>query len=196
MTDTGFAPLLFAPVAPAAAAVDEAAAVRGHAAGYAAGRRAAEEELRARRVELERVAAAELAAARQTLESAAAALAAAADDLRVRSAPVLEESDRALAAAAVELAAALLAREPDRGGVAALERALQVAGERAPRRIRLNPADVAAATTAAPAGVEIVADASVEPGSSIVELERGELDARIGAALDRARAALAEEVAS
>jgi flagellar assembly protein FliH len=191
---TDFAPLLFADLAaPAAGRADDPAVVRGHAAGYAAGRRVAELELDGRRAELE-VDAARLAEdSRRRLESALAALTSAAGRLDALTAPVLAEADRTLAASAVELAAAILDREPAPTSVETLDRALQVAGDLEPRRIRLAPSDVAALAGLAPVGVDLVPDSSVPAGDAILDLPRGEIDARITASLARARAALADE---
>lgn len=193
---TDFAPLAFADLAtPVAGRADDPAVVRGHAAGYAAGRRVAETELARRRAELEAESARVAEESRRRLESVLGALDAAAGLLDARTAPVLVAADRALAAAAVELAAAILQREPHPGAVAVLERALAVAGDSVPRRIRLNPGDAAALAAFAdrvPAGVELVADASVDLGGAHLDLAEGEIDARLAASLDRARAALAE----
>lgn len=190
---TDFAPLRFADLAaPAAGRSDDPAVVRGHAAGYAAGLRAAELELAARRAELETLAAEAAEESRRRLESALHALAAAAQRLDARTSPVLAEADAALAGAAVELAAAILDREPQASSAEAVERALRLAGDTAPRRIRLAPADAVQAAGLAPAGVEIVPDSAVPAGDAIVDLPRGEIDARLAESLDRARAALAE----
>lgn len=188
---TDFAPLLFADLAaPAAGRADDPAVVRGHAAGYAAGRRVAELELAARRAELEARAVAAAEESRRRLESALGALAAAAGRLDALIAPVLAEADRTLAASAVELAAAILAREPLASSTDAVARALQIAGDATPRRIRLAPSDVAALDGLPSVGVELVPDTAVPAGDAILELPRGEIDARIAASLDRARAAL------
>lgn len=193
---TDFAPLRFADLsAPAAGRGDDPSVVRGHAAGYAAGLRVAEAELSARRAELELEAESRAEESRRRVESALAALDAAAARLDARRAPVLADADRALTAAAVELAAAILAREPVATSVEALDRALALAGDTTPRRIRLNPADLVALGGGAPTGIELVADASIAPGDAVLDLADGELDARLSASLDRARAALVEEVA-
>ena len=190
---TDFAPLLFADLAaPAAGRADDPAVVRGHAAGYAAGRRVAELELAARRVELDAEAVLAAEESRRRLESALGALGAAAGRFDALVAPVLAEADRSLAASALELAAAILDREPRASSAAAVERALRIAGDLVPRRIRLAPSDLAVLGDLAPAGVELVPDTSVPAGDAIVNLPRGEIDARIAVALDRARAALAE----
>ena len=128
---------------------------------------------------------------RRRLESALGALGAAAGRLDALTAPVLAEADRTLAAAAVELAAAILDREPVASSVEAVERALQVAGDLVPRRIRLAPSDVAALAELPSTGIELVPDPSVPAGDAILDLPHGEIDARISASLDRARAALA-----
>lgn len=193
---TDFAPLRFADLAaPAVGRADDPAAVRGHAAGYAAGLRAADLELAARRAELEALAAEAAEESRRRLESALHALATASERLDARSAPVLADADAALAGAAVELAAAILDREPTASSVEAVERAVRLAGDTEPRRIRLAPSDAVQVAALAPAGVEIVPDTSVPAGDAIVDLPRGEIDARLSASLDRARAALIEEVA-
>jgi len=192
---TDFAPLLFADLtAPAAGRADDRAVVRGHAAGYAAGLRMAERDLAVRRAELEAEAAAVAEESRRRVESALAALDAAAARLDARVAPVLAEADRALAVAAFELATAILDREPVATPAEALDRALALAGDWEPRRIRLHPADLVALGPAAPAGLELVADPVVAAGDAVVEFSDGELDARLDSALARARAALAEEV--
>jgi flagellar assembly protein FliH len=194
---TDFAPLLFADLAaPTAGRADDPAVVRGHAAGYAAGLRAAELELAARRAELESLAARAAEESRRRLESALHALAAAAERLDARATPVLADADAALAGAAVELAAAILDREPAATSVEAVERALRVAGDTEPRRIRLAPSDAVQVAALAPAGVEIVPDPAVPAGDAIIDLPRGEIDARISASLERARAALGEGGAS
>jgi len=191
---TDFAPLLFADLAaPAAGRADDPAVVRGHAAGYAAGRRVAELEYAARRAELEADAVRAAEESRRRLESALGALDAAAGRFDALAAPVLAEADRTLAASAVELAAAILDHEPVGTSREALDRALRVAGDLAPRRIRLAPSDLDALDGLAPAGVELVADTAVPAGDAILDLARGEIDARISASLARARAALAEE---
>lgn len=189
---TDFAPLLFADLAaPAAGRADDPAVVRGHAAGYAAGLRAAELELDALRAELRAESAREAEESRRRLESALGALGAAAGRLDALTGPVLADADRALAESAVELAAAILDHEPAPTSVAAVERALGLAGDLSPRRIRLAPSDLAALAGFDAGAVELVPDTSVPMGDAIVDLPRGEIDARLAASLDRARAALA-----
>lgn len=190
---TDFAPLLFADLTGSTVGrADDPAVVRGHAAGYTAGLRVAERELASRRAQLEAEALAAAAESRRRLESALAALAAAGERLDARVAPVLADADRTLTAAAIELAAAILHREPVATPAETLSRALALAGDETPRRIRLHPADVVALGTLAPTGVELVADPTVMAGDAILDLAHGELDARLEASLARARAAFAD----
>lgn len=189
---TDFAPLLFADLtAPAAGRADDPAVVRGHAAGYAAGLRVAERELDARRAQLEAEAAVVAEESRRRVESALAALDAAAARLDARTAPVLASADATLTAAALELATAILHREPVATSAEALDRALALAGDETPRRVRLNPADVVALGAVA-GTVELLADPAVAAGEAIVELAHGEIDARLEASLARIRSTLAE----
>jgi flagellar assembly protein FliH len=191
---TDFAPLLFADLtASAAGRADDPAVVRGHAAGYAAGLRVAERELAARRAEFDTDAALAAEESRRRVESALAALDAAAARFDARLAPVLAEADRTLTSAALELATAILHREPVATPAEALDRALALAGDEAPRRIRLHPADVVALGSTGASRVELVADVSVPAGEAVVELPHGEVDGRIQASLARVRAALADE---
>ena len=58
--------------------------------------------------------------------------------------------------------------------------------------VRLHPRDAAALAAAggAPVGVEVVADPTLAPGDALAEHADGVLDARLHAAVARARAAL------
>ncbi|WP_210479810.1 FliH/SctL family protein [Naasia sp. SYSU D00948] len=190
---TDFAPLAY-PVLrdDAARGIEERARIQGHAAGYAAGRREAaatlESERAARQAEHDRV----LTDGRARIQSAAAALSAGAAQLAAATAPVLAEADAALLSAAVELAEALLLRELDErpdAPLARVRRVLAAAAGSSPLRVRLAPAD---AELAGPSigDVTVVPDPSLRPGDAVVDLPDGVLDARVGAALERARAAL------
>lgn len=197
-TDAGFASLAFPSLRDRGRESLEARArVSGHAAGYAAGLKAAAIEL------ARRTAALEAEAQRSALENArriAEALAtvdAATRALDARLAPVLIQAQDALAAASVDIAEAIIGRElasaPD-SALSALKRALNHAETDAVVTVRMNPADLAALDddTRAAVGVGLHADASLSPGDAVAELPNGYLDARIGAALDRVRAALME----
>ena len=184
------------------AARDEAsdrARAGGYAAGYAAGAREAArvamaqaEQLRVlQRDEADRRAE-QFDAALQVLARAAAAAAA-------RTAPVLAEAAGVLHTAALELATAVLGCEladAERSARAALARVLDTPVPAGLQTVRLHPRDLEALRTAGVvpgiAGVELVADPHLAPGDAVGEHPDGFLDARIGAALDRARAALAD----
>jgi flagellar assembly protein FliH len=198
-TDTGFAELTY-PSLVTSAAVDaetERARVRGHAAGYAAGLRAAEakaaivaEQSRAEREALRGDAATALRSALSALEAAAVRVAEV-------DALVLADSDSSLAAAAIELAEAILGHElaeGDRSARTALARALQAVDPAVILAVHLSPVDLAVVTAAglAPAGLDLVSDVSLERGDAIVEVPEGRVDARISSALDRARAAIGQ----
>lgn len=174
----------------------ERAAARsaGYAEGWAAGHRDASAQLAARERELraEAARAAESTAARA--DSAMTALQAAAARLDARQAPVLDDLADAVLQAALLLAEDLLGQElaaAGTGAPAALRRALATAGTPRPLRVRLHPADVAALDgTEVPAGVVLVADPALTPGDAVAEHEGGAVDARLAAAVERARAVL------
>ncbi|PZR54128.1 hypothetical protein DNL40_04100 [Xylanimonas oleitrophica] len=170
----------------------------GWAAGYAAGARRAAEVARQR---AEQDAAARAAAdARHAAEVAGAlrALAAAAAGVRALRTPVVQESERTLHTLALELAEAVLGVElsdAEHGARAALARALSRPWDDEGVTVRMHPDDLAlvhAATgaDASPEGVRVVADPTVARGDAVAEHVDGWLDARIGTALERARAAL------
>ncbi len=172
----------------------------GYASGYAAGAR---EAARAAELEAERVRA-ELLLAESRREgdhqAALATLAAAARAAADRALPVLVEAEQALLAAAVDLATAVLGRElsdAETSARAALGRVLAAAPGAGLHTMRLHPADLATLHAAGVdvdptlTGVQLVADPSLAPGDAVGEFPEGVLDARIGAALDRARTELA-----
>ncbi|NKX49982.1 hypothetical protein HER39_05200 [Arthrobacter deserti] len=115
--------------------------------------------------------------------------------LQQRAAPVLADAQDTLVAAAMELAEAILGWEladGERSARAALSRALAGVDASAVQTVRMNPADL---TVLDPevrrqAGVRFVPDSSLARGDAVTEFEDGYLDARIGSALARARAAL------
>ncbi|WP_422934681.1 FliH/SctL family protein [Sinomonas sp. P47F7] len=168
---------------------------RGHAAGYAAGLRRADAELAARRAELDAEHAEAVEHGRTQLRAAVALLEGAAFALAERTAPVLEEADAQLAAAAIALAEAVIGHElsdAPTGARAALARALSGRDADAVVAVRLNPADLALLEPGAgPSRVALVPDPAVGRGDAVSVYPDGELDARIGSALVRARAALA-----
>ncbi|WP_133247078.1 FliH/SctL family protein [Pseudarthrobacter sp. AG30] len=170
--------------------------VQGHAAGYAAGLRAAaadqERQADAMRAEHDAV----LAHARESAARATALLQAAAAAFQQRFALVLQDSEQVLAAGALELAEAVLGYEMhdgDRTARAALHRALGGSTSAAPAAVRLHPADIAlldGAGATADAAVDLVPDSSLARGDAIAVYPDGWLDARLHTAVARARAAL------
>jgi flagellar assembly protein FliH len=199
-TSTPFAPLTFPVIRdPGSADAADRARVQGHAAGYAAGRREAaavlESERRALREDQDR----RLAGAIEDARSAAAALAAARAAVGRRVEADADAADRAVLAAAVEIAATILGREledVEGSATAAVRRALAGAAGAPVHVIRLHPADLdvasAAGLLATAPEVRYVADATVQRGDAVAELAAGSVDARVGTALDRVRLALAE----
>jgi len=155
---------------------------RGRAEGLAAGRAAA---------------AAESAAASARLEAAGRSLAAAAEDLRRRQALELTGLEDSLARTAVDLAAAIVGRELEVAaspGADALARALALVPAGSVAVARLHPSDVAALGDEpfgdSPGALTLIPDPAVEPGGCILEVGDSRIDAQLGPALDRVRAAL------
>ncbi|WP_166786604.1 hypothetical protein, partial [Cryobacterium sp. TMT1-19] len=176
---------------------------------YTAGLRAAAAEVDARiaRLDAEQAAAGAIGQAR--IDRAVALLGAAAAALHERTVPVIQEAEDTLVATALELAEAILGYslgDADASARAALGRALATGatgvtgatvttgalGTIRPHSVRMNPADLALIDliTRADAGVDFTADADLARGDAIAEFPDGFLDARIGTALTRAKAAL------
>lgn len=175
-------------------APDERAHAEGWAAGYAAGaRRAAqdsaeqEQRVHAEQQRAEAARAAEHAAALAALDAVTRAL-------HARETPVLADALAAVHAAALELAAALLGAELSDASAAAraaLARALGAPDLPDDLVVHLHPRDLAAlGADDLPAGVTLVADPALDPGDAVAEHADGHLDARLGAAVARARTAL------
>jgi flagellar assembly protein FliH len=180
---------------PDADRIETQSKTRGHAAGYAAGLRAAEKEIQEQQAARDAEHAEAMRVGRATIERAVEALAAATRSADAMTLPVVQESQDILAAAAIELAEAILGHElsdGDRSARAALRRALDAVPPAELTSVRMNPDDLALIDPdlRASAGVEIVADASLQPGDAIALMPDGYLDARIGTALSRAKAAL------
>jgi flagellar assembly protein FliH len=176
-------------------AVDPAVAAAEEQRGYEHGHRAGMAEgLAAGRA----AAAAESAATVTRLEALGASLAEAAADLRRRQALELAGLEDALARAAVDLASAVVGRELEVSaspGADALARALALVPAGSTAVARLHPAD-AAVVGGAPWGdhasgsLTMIPDPAVEPGGCILEVGESRIDAQLGPALDRVRAAL------
>jgi flagellar assembly protein FliH len=172
-----------------------AARSRGYAAGYAEGRRAAAAEQQRWLAEAEDARAAESAEAADRIAVLAAALRTAAVELREATVPVLAEVEAALTAAAFELATAVVGDALQDRLAAARAAVARVQAAAAPGVVpvvRLHPDDVAALQAAGLSsdGMQLVADPALHRGDAVGELPNGWLDARIHAALQRAREAL------
>ncbi|ANP72471.1 hypothetical protein [Cryobacterium arcticum] len=197
------------------ARLDEQWRARGHAAGYTEGLRAAEQAVAERIHRLETEHAHRLRVDGERAERMLAVLHTAARALDARTVPVLRDAEDTVLAAAFDLAEAIVGHAlADEAAAArsALGRAVGAAGgasasgERASsggilaapgalgaaHTVRLHPDDLAALdpAVAAATGVAFVADAHIARGDAVSEFPDGYLDARIGTALERAKAAL------
>lgn len=195
-TDAKFSPVAF-PVLKNAdqERLEAQSQARGYSAGYAAGLRAAAEEARQQQERLEAEHTAALRHGRARVDRAVAALEAAAEALDRRTLPVLADAEQTLAAAAVELAEAILGYELGNGAnsaQAALARALSRTEATGVHTVRLNPADLSVLDeeTRSRSGVQLVPDPALAPGDAIGEFPDGYLDARLGTALARAKESL------
>jgi flagellar assembly protein FliH len=188
-----------ATVADLAVEVREAARAEGYSAGWAAGRRVAAAEARTRATAVATEVGAAERARKHRHDTALAALATAATTLEQRVVPVLDDLSESILAAAMVLAEAVLGRElaiAGNGGADALRRALDLAPRQRPVTVRLHPEDLTTLalydTTVEIDGraVTVVPDASLGRGDAIALCDATEVDARLGAALDRAGKAL------
>lgn len=155
----------------------------GFEAGYADGLQEAH-----RHVAAERAAVAARAAA--LLDELARAV----QELHARTTAEIGAVEDAIVDGALELAEAVLGREADDARAArdAVARALALAPRNLDVAVHLNPADADLLDgDALPPGVALVADPTVERGGCLAEVGDCTIDARLGAALERAREALA-----
>ncbi|PZF39433.1 MULTISPECIES: hypothetical protein [unclassified Curtobacterium] len=214
MTDTVVHRVAFPVLAdPAGRERASSADVRGHAAGYTAGLRAAQAETDALRARLEAEHAARITALQADTARRIAVLDAATNAMLSTVAPVLADAEASVASAAVDLAEAIVGNVvrasrpahdatvvgPDgpgsreariaSGAEATVRRALASVDRTVPVAVRLSPAD-AARVAGLDLPVPVVADGALRDGDAVVDLPDGMLDARIATALDRARTAL------
>lgn len=168
----------------------ESARVRGYAAGHAAGMRIAAEAEAIVREELHRDREQERLRTEARIARASAALDAAVASLADRERDLALTAQRELERLAIELAETILARELRDDTRAALRRALAHVDPAEVIELRLHPADADALREAAPDGVAVTPDAALSPGDAIAVLAEGRIDARVAAALERARSAL------
>ena len=200
-TDTGFGRMAFPRLRDGEQdRADEQSRAEGHAAGYTEGLRQAAadvarraDEINAAHAENERDGAAQI-------DHAVSLLGAAARALDERSIPLIQQAEATLVNTSLELAEAILGCELSRtepSARRALERAMHQPDQldhSTFHTIRMNPEDlvVLAAQTRALESIRFVADSQLKRGDALTEFSDGFLDARIGTALARARAALDE----
>lgn len=198
MSTDAFAPAVFPRLRDADADAERRRArQRGYADGHAEGFRVAAAEAataaavaRAEREQADAEAARALASALNALESAAAAVSARADALA-------GADERRISTLAVELAEAIVGEalaDRDFAALSALRRALSASEGERPVEVRLSAADehLLRGHDAIPSGLSIAVDGALAAGDALVVLDDGIVDARIDAALARARRALDE----
>lgn len=171
---------------------------RGHAVGYAAGLRAAAADTELLRRTLREQYEDEMRRGQERVNRSLAALNAAVFSLEARTVALITEMQDTLAASAMDLAEALLCREladGDASARSALARALEGVDTDLVQRVRMNPVDLAALDedTLRRARVEFVGDPGLPRGDAVTEFPDGYLDASLGSAVERARAALLED---
>ena len=197
-SDAGFSTLSYPALRNAASdSRDDQARVSGHAAGFAAGLREAEAQVAARIAALEAETAASISHGRARVDLAVALLNSAADALDTRTVPLLESAHATLAESAMLVAEAVVGSELSDAGVAArsaLHRALDSVDVGVVHEVRMNPADLATLgpDMLAAAGVTFTPDATLARGDAMTQFPDGYLDARIGSALARVKAAIEE----
>lgn len=176
-------------------AAHDTACARGHAAGYADGLALARAELAEQSARLDAGNAAARAQADALLAQRLHVLDTAARALEVRTAPVLAEARARILAASLAITEELLGRALEDGPAsarAAVDRALGAVPGEDVHTVRLHPADLAVLTTdgISRPGVQLVGDPLLARGDAIAECPNGHIDARLGSALARVRAAL------
>lgn len=196
MSTDAFAPAVFPRLRDTDSDAERRRARRlGYAEGHAEGFRAAAAEAataaaraRAEREQRDAQAARALASALAALESAAAALSA-------RVAKLARADEQTISARAVDLAQTIVGEaliDREFAALSALRRALTASDGERTVEVRFSAADerVLRGHGAVPAGVSVAVDDALSSGDAVVVLQDGIVDARIGAALERARRAL------
>lgn len=198
MSDASFVALSFPSISTEESRrVFQAAQSRGYAAGFAAGNQEAASRLAEQSENIAAAARAAAATAQTRTEEAIARLNLVVRAVEETVTPLLVEAEQTLADAAVALAEAIIGVELRNGADSArsaLARALGHPEATSVSVVRVNPADLAELVDLPMEGITLVADQDLVRGDAIAELPTGFLDARIGAALDRARAELRGEL--
>ncbi len=178
----------------------EQSRAEGHAAGYTEGLRLAAEDVARRAHEIDAEHAENERHGETQIEHAVLLLAAAARALDERSIPLIQQAENTLVTTSLELVEAILGCELSHTDVSArraLERALNQPDQldrSEVHTIRMHPDDliVLGTQTKTLESIHFVADSRLKRGDAITEFSDGFLDARIGTAFARAKAALAE----
>jgi len=179
----------------------EQSRAEGHAAGYTEGLRLAAVDVARRADEIDAEHAANERYSEAQVEHAVSLLAAAARALDERSIPLIQQAENTLVNTSLELAEAVLGCELSRSEPSArraLDRALRQPDQldrSEIHTIRMHPDDlfILREQTLPLDSIRFVADSLLKRGDAITEFSDGFLDARIGTAFDRARAALTGE---
>lgn len=177
---------------------EQAAKARGYSAGYAEGARRAEFELSEHRARLDAERATEREHMQQQTARAAEAVKAMLAAVDARLTPVVASVQSSLAAAAFELAEAVVGVEladDERSARSVVRRVTDSVEVAAVTTVRVNPDELAlvAELVGEDQPLLLVGDATLGRSDAIAELPDGYLDATIASALDRARRALSAE---
>ena len=200
-TDTGFGRMVFPRLRDEEQdRAAEQSRAAGHAAGYTEGLRLAAADIAGRADEINAEHNENERYRQAQIDHAVRLLAAAARALDERSIPFIQQAESTLVNTSLELAEAILGSELSRtepSARRALERALHQRDQldhSEIHTIRMHPDDlvVLGAQTRALESIRFVADSRLQRGDAIAEFDDGYLDARIGTAFERAKAALDE----
>jgi len=172
----------------------------GHVAGYTEGLRQASEDVARHADDLNTKHAENERHGQARVDRAVALLGAATLALQERTLPLIQQAENTLVSTSLELVEAILGCELDRAEVSArraLERSLNQPDHLDPSEIqviRMHPEDlvIVGDQTRALESIRFVADSRLARGDAISEFKDGFLDAQIGTALLRAKAALGE----
>ena len=170
----------------------------GYAVGWAQGRQEAEVRARAERDQLAAETRQAIAAQEAVLTQALSAVADSVTRLEGRLTHAVQGLEDEIVAAAFELAQAIVGRElsvvGEAGSRATMARALALAPAGRPAVVKLSPADaalLAGTSTVDGREISVIADASLQPGDAVVECDATTVDARLAAAVQRAKETLA-----
>ncbi|MEU4016730.1 FliH/SctL family protein [Microbacterium sp. NPDC028030] len=198
MSTDAFSPVLFPRLdGRGEGAEHRRARMRGYADGHAEGFRAGTAEAASAQRIAEEERAARDAAAAHEFDAAITALHAAARSLTQRERELTSAAEEQVLRCAIELAERIVVGELSDAGAsaaAAARRALASAASAEIREVRVHPADLRTiqGSDADLSAFALVADEGLDRGDAVATLAHGHIDARIGTAFERARAALTE----